>query len=505
MKCLELRNITKIFPGVIANDHINFYLEKGEVHTLFGENGAGKSTLMKIVSGLYKPTSGQIFINGKEIEINSPRDSINNGIEMIYQEFMLIPQLSVVENIILGMNQEHRIFMDIRDASEKIVEFASRYKIEIDPYAKVWQLTIGQQQKVEIVKVLFRGAKILILDEPTSVLIPQEADDLFFMIREFTKGGCSVIFISHKLDEIKAISDRITVLRKGRKIGTVPNDISKNELVKMMLGREIALKVNKPPAKMGRVVLRLEGLETFNDKGVKSLKNITLEIYKGEVLGIAGIDGNGQLEIAEAIIGLQKVTKGKIFLFDFDITNTYPRKILEYGLGYIPEDRYASGLVFDMDLKQNIILKDYNTPPHSKGIFLNWDFIKEHARELIKKYNVKTPSEEVLAKTLSGGNQQKLILARELHRELNLLVAMYPAKGLDVGACEYLHKKIIEERNKGLAILYVSNEIEEIINISDRIAVICGGEIMGIVRPEEVSIEELGLMMAGTKKEELNV
>lgn len=505
MKCLELRNITKIFPGVIANDHINFYLEKGEVHTLFGENGAGKSTLMKIVSGLYKPTSGQIFINGKEIEINSPRDSINNGIGMIYQEFMLIPQLSVVENIILGMNQEHRIFMDIRDASEKIAKFASRYKIEIDPYAKVWQLTIGQQQKVEIVKALFRGAKILILDEPTSVLTPQEADDLFFMIREFTKGGYSVIFISHKLDEIKAISDRITVLRKGKKIETVPNDISKNELVKMMLGREIALKVNKPPAKMGRVVLRLEGLETFNDKGVKSLKNITLEIYKGEVLGIAGIDGNGQLEIAEAIIGLRKVTKGKIFLFDFDITNTHPRKILEYGLGYIPEDRYASGLVFDMDLKQNIILKDYNTPPHSKGICLNWDFIKEHARELIKKYNVKTPSEEVLAKNLSGGNQQKLILARELHRELNLLVAMYPARGLDVGACEYLYKKIIEERNRGLAILYVSNEIEEIINISDRIAVICGGEIMGIVRPEEVSIEELGLMMAGTKKEELNV
>jgi simple sugar transport system ATP-binding protein len=506
MKCLELKNITKIFSGgVIANNHINFDLEKGEIHILFGENGAGKSTLMKILSGLYKSTSGQIFINGKEIEINSPKDSINNGVGMVYQEFMLIPQLSVAENIILGMNQKHGIFMDIKDASEKILEFASRYKIEIDPYARVGELAVGQQQRVEIVKVLFRGAKILILDEPTSVLTPQEVDKLFSMIRELVKMGHSVIFISHKIDEIKTIGDRITVLRKGKSIGTVSNDISKNELVKMMLGKEITLEVNKPPAKMGGVVLRLEGIDTFKNNGIKVLKNIFLEIREGEVLGIAGIDGNGQAELAEVIIGLRKVVKGKIILSDFDITNAYPREIIKHRVGYIPGDRHTSGLIFDMDLKENIILKDYNIPPHSKSRFLDWDFIKEHTRKLIRGYDIRTTSEEVLAKNLSGGNQQKLILARELHQELSLLIALYPTRGLDVGACEFVHKRIIEERSKGLAVLYVSNEIEEIMNISDRIAVICGGEIMGIVRPEEVSIEELGLMMAGTKKENISI
>ena len=506
MKCLELKNITKIFSGgVIANDHINFDLEKGEVHILFGENGAGKSTLMKILSGLYKSTSGQIFINGKEVEINSPKDSINNGIGMIYQEFMLIPKLSVAENIILGMNQEHGIFIDIKNTSEKILEFTSRYKIKIDPYARVEKLSVGQQQRVEIVKVLFRGAKILILDEPTSVLTPQEVDKLFFMIRGLVKMGHSVIFITHKLDEVKTIGDRITVLRRGKKIGTVSNDISKNELVKMMLGREISLKVNKPPVKMGRDILRLEGIETFNDKGIKILKNIFLEIHRGEILGIAGIDGNGQAELAEAIIGLQKVVKGKIILSNFDITNVCPREIIKHKVGYIPGDRHTSGLIFDMDLKENIILKDYNIPPHSKNGFLDWDFIKEHTRKLIREYDIRTTSEEVLAKNLSGGNQQKVILARELHQELSLLVAMYPTRGLDIGAYEFVHKSIIEERSKGLAVLYVSNEIEEIINISDRIAVICGGEIMGIVRPEEVSIEELGLMMSGTKKEKISI
>jgi len=500
---LEMKDITKIFPGVIANDNINLEIEQGEVHALLGENGSGKSTLMNILSGLYKPTAGRIFINGEEVSFNSPRDAIHKGIGMVYQHFMLIRQLSVVENIILGMPQKYEPLLDIKDAVKKITEFSSHYGMNIDPYSKIWQLSVGQQQRVEIIKVLYRGAKLLILDEPTSVLTPQEVDELFSMINQFLKKGCSVIFISHKIDEVETISNRITVLRQGKKIGIVSNNTSKKELARMMVGREVSFKVDKLPANPGKVILKLEGVEALNDRRLKALKSISMEIYKGEILGIAGVDGNGQSELVEVITGLRKINKGKISISGINVTNLHPRKILELNVGHIPQDRHLAGMVLDMDLKENMILHDYYIPPHCKGKFLNWDFIKKHTCELIKEYEIKTPSEEVLSENLSGGNQQKLILARELHRKPDLLIAMNATRGLDVGAIEYVQKKIIELRDRGAGILYISTEIEEIINMSDRIAVIYNGEMMGIVRSEEVSIEELGLMMAGTKKEEV--
>lgn len=501
---LEMKNITKIFPGgVVANDHIDLTVKKGEIHALLGENGAGKSTLMSILSGLYRPTFGQISINNKTIKIKSPLDSIHAGIGMVYQEFMLIPQLSVAENIILGSEtQKHTMYLDIKNISEKLIEFSNNYKMRIDPYAKVWQLSVGQQQRVEIIKVLFKGANLLILDEPTSVLTPQETDELFCILRELVKKKeYSIIFISHKLDEVKTISDRVTVLRGGKKIKTLPtNCISKKELAKMMIGREVGFEVNKTLKKHKKVVLKLEDIEALSDKRLKILKGISMEIHEGEILGIAGIDGNGQLELAEVITGLRKVIKGKISLFDINITNNCPRTIIERDVGYIPADRHLYGLVLTMDINHNIILKDYYMEPHSKHKFLNWDFIKDHTRKLINKYDIKASSNEILAKNLSGGNQQKLILAREIHQNPKLLIAAYPTRGLDVGSCEYVRKKIIEQSDKGTAILYISNEIDEIINVSDRIAVICNGELIGIVDPEEISVEKLGLMMSGIKE-----
>jgi len=501
---LEMKGITKSFPGVMANNNINIEVKLGEIHALLGENGAGKSTLMNILSGLYSPSGGTIFINGKEVSFNSPRDAIRKGIGMVYQHFMLIRQLSVVENIILGMPQKYEPLLDIKDAAKKITKFSSHYGMSIDPYSKIWQLSVGQQQRVEIIKALYRGAKLLILDEPTSVLTPQEVDELFSMIVQFVKQGRSVVFISHKIDEVKAISNRITVLRQGEKVGTVSNNTSKKELARMMVGREVSFKVDKLPANPGKVILKLEGVEALNDRGLKALKSISLEIYKGEILGIAGVDGNGQSELVEVITSLRKINKGKVSISDINVTNLHPRKILELNVGYIPQDRHLTGIVLDMDLKENMILHDYYIPPHCKGKFLNWNFIKKHTCELIKEYGIKTPSEEMLSENLSGGNQQKLILARELHRKPDLLIAMNATRGLDVGAIEYVQKKIIELRDRGAGILYVSTEIEEIINMSDRIAVIYNGEIMGVVCPEEASIEELGLMMTGTKKEEIN-
>jgi simple sugar transport system ATP-binding protein len=495
---LEMKDITKVFPGVIANDHISFDVRPGEVHALLGENGAGKSTLMNILSGLYHPDEGEIFVKGQKVRFESPKEAIDQGIGMVYQHFMLIPPLSVVENIILGMKQPKEPMIDFNGASRRIKEYAEKYDLDVDPHALVSQLTVGQEQRVEIIKALYRGAEILVLDEPTAVLTPQETEELFNMIRQFTKQNYSVIFISHKIDEVTHISDRISVLRQGKNVATIENEgVSKGELAKLMVGRDVDFTVQKEESKAGECILRLEDVSALNVRGREALKEINLELYKGEILGVAGVDGNGQSELVEVITGLRHVSGGRISIGGYDVTNNDPRKILEKGVGHVPEDRHLRGLIMDMDLKENFILHDYHVPPHTRRSFLDWNYIREHTKELIQEYDVRAPSDAIMAKNLSGGNQQKLILARELHREPELLIAMHSTRGLDVGAIEYVHSKILEQRAAGTGILYVSTEIEEVMNLSDRIAVMSHGEIMGIVKPSEVSIEELGLMMAG--------
>ena len=495
-----MKNITKTFPGgVVANQDVNISLRKGEVHTLLGENGAGKSTIMNVLSGLYTPDSGEIIIDGKSVSFNSPRDAIKNGVGMVYQHFELIPELSVLENVILGIKQKREPFLDLKGSAEKILEYSDKYGMGIDPFAMVWQLSVGQQQWVEIIKALYRGARILVLDEPTAVLIPQEIDQLFSMIRQFTASDYSVIFISHKINEVKEISDRVTILRKGKKVKTVvTSEVNKSELAEMMVGREVIFKAYKEKAVPGEPALVLENIEANNNKGLKALKSVSLTVKKREILGIAGVDGNGQSELIEVITGLRKSTSGTVKIMDKDLTNATPREILDCKVGHIPEDRRVSGLMLEMNLRENLILHDYHTVPHSK-LFLNWNYIKEHTEKLISDYDVRTPNSDLLAGKLSGGNQQKLILARELHGNPDVLIAMHATRGLDVGAIEYVHKNIIKQRDAGAAILYVSTEIDELLNISDRIAVIHNGEIMGIVDAENVSIKELGLMMAGEK------
>ncbi len=503
---LEMKHITKTFPGgVVANNDINLELRKGEVHTLLGENGAGKSTIMNILSGLYMPDSGQIIIDGDPVSLNSPKDAISYGIGMVYQHFELIPELSVVENVILGIKQKREPFLDLKGSADRILEYSDKYGMGIDPFAMVWQLSVGQQQWVEIIKALYRGARILVLDEPTAVLIPQEIDQLFSMIRQFTQSDYSVIFISHKINEVKEISDRVTILRKGKKVNTViTSEISKPELAEMMVGREVIFKAYKDKAVPGENALVLEMLEADNNMGLKALKGVSLTVRKGEILGIAGVDGNGQSELVEVITGLRKSTAGSVYIMDKNVTNAHPREILDCNVGHIPEDRRVSGLMLEMNLRENLILHDYHTVPHSK-FFLDWKYIRQHTEKLIADYDVRTPGSDLPAGKLSGGNQQKLILARELHGNPDVLIAMHATRGLDVGAIEYVHKNIIEQRDAGAAILYVSTEIDELLNISDRIAVIHSGEIMGIVDPDGITITELGLMMAGSKKDDMSI
>lgn len=502
-KLLEMKNITKKFPGVIANDNIDFDLVRGEIHSLLGENGAGKSTLMNILSGLYDQTEGEIFIEGEKVKFDSPKDAIDKGVGMVYQHFMLVPPMTVVENIILGMDQENHLFLDIKKAAKKIVNLSEKFGMKIDPYKKVENLTVGQQQRVEIVKALYRGADILILDEPTAVLTPQESKKLFRMLKKLKSEGHAIIFINHKIDEVKEVSDRITILREGKKINTVSSDISKTELAQKMVGRKVNFDIEKTACQPGEKVLKLENVEFTNDSGIKILKKISLEICEGEILGLAGVDGNGQSEMIQAITGLKKIDKGRILLNNKDITNESPRKILEQNVAYIPEDRHLRGLVLDMDIRENVILRDYCYEPHCKGSLLDWNFINEHAKSLVEEYDVRASSETIHVKDLSGGNQQKLILARELHMNPKLLIAMHPTRGLDIGAIEYVHNRILEQRSNNTAVLYTSTEIQDIMKISDKIAVICSGEIMGIVDPNEFTIEDIGLMMAGTKKSEL--
>ena len=495
---LEMHGITKRFPGVLASDHVDFDVKSGEVHALLGENGAGKSTLMKILYGLYHPDEGEILLNGKPVTISSPNDSINLGIGMIHQHFMLVQTLTVAENVALGLPSSRGVLTDLDRVSKRIIELAEIYGLKIDPSAYIWQLSVGQQQRVEIIKALYRGAALLILDEPTAVLTPQEVDELFVIMRQMVKDGHALIFISHKLHEVVEISNRVTVLRDGRKIGTRPtSETTKQDLANWMVGREVGFAPDRGEVQVGEVRLKLEQVTCGSDRGTPSLRGVSLEVHAGEIVGIAGVSGNGQRELAETITGLRETTGGKVFLEDRDISSLSPGEITDYMLSYIPEERMRDGMISEFTVAENIILREHHKMPYSRYGFLNLRDISKHADELIKQFRVKTPSQETHVKNLSGGNIQKVVLAREISRSPRAIIAAQPTRGLDIGATEYVREQLLAERRKGAAIMLISEDLDEILALSDRIAVIYEGQIMDIVPCEEATPEKLGLLMAG--------
>ena len=504
IKTLEMRGITKRFPGVLANDRVDFDVCSNEVHALLGENGAGKSTLMKILYGMYHPDEGEILLNGKQVTIASPNDSINLGIGMIHQHFMLVQTLTVAENVALGLPSSRGLLTDLDRVSKRIVELADIYGLRMDPGAYIWQLSVGQQQRVEIIKALYRGAALLILDEPTAVLTPQEVDELFVIMRQMVKDGHALIFISHKLHEVVEISNRVTVLRDGRKIGTRPaSETTKQDLAKWMVGRDVGFAPDRGKVEQGEVRLQLENLSCGSDRGTPGLRGISLEIRSGEILGIAGVSGNGQRELAETITGLRKITGGRVYLEGKDVTGSAPGDLTDAMLSYIPEERMRDGMIREFTVAENMVLREHHKQPFSRSGFLNLRDISSHADRLISKFRVKTPSHETLAKNLSGGNIQKVVLARELSRDPRVIVAAQPTRGLDIGATEYVREQLLEQRRKGAAILLISEDLDEILALTDRIAVIYEGQIMDIVPRADAIPERLGLLMAGVHPEEI--
>ncbi len=502
IESMEMRGIVKKFPGVLANDHVDFDVKAGEIHALLGENGAGKSTLMKILYGLYQPDEGEILLNGQPIQIHSPSDSIRHGIGMIHQHFMLVDNLTVADNVALGLRSSREPRLDLDIVTNRINELARNYGLNIDPRATISSLAVGQQQRVEIIKALYRGAALLVLDEPTAVLTPQEVDELFVIFKNMARDGHALIFISHKLHEIVALTDRVTVLRDGKVIGTRPTaEVTKADLARMMVGREVLLERQRPKAATGDVRLKLENVSAVNAQGTPALRNINFEVRSGEILGVAGVSGNGQRSLAEVVAGLLPVSKGQISIEGRDVTNLPPARIIDTGLSYIPEERMLDGAIKDFSVAENLILQDHIRQPYSQGIFLNFKQIGQHAREMISSFNIKTPSQETPVKNLSGGNIQKLILARELARKPRVLIASQPTRGVDIGAMEYIHNQLLQQRAEGLATLLISEDLDEVRALSDRIAVMFGGEIMGIVENDKTTVEELGLMMAGEKHE----
>ena len=500
---VEVRNIVKRFPGVIANDHINFKVKSGEVHALLGENGAGKTTLMRILYGLYQPDEGQILIDEQPVIIRSPADSIRLGLGMIHQHFMLVPSLSVAENIALGLASSRGLMLDLDVVSKRIRELSDAYGLSVDPQAMVWQLSVGEQQRVEILKSLYRGAALLILDEPTAVLTPQEVDEFFIILRRMASEGHSLIFISHKLHEVLSISDRITVLRLGRVVNTLNTaETNRQELANFMVGRDVLLRIDRPPVEQGQVRLALQDLWVTGDKGLPAVRGVNLEIHAGEILGLAGVSGNGQRELAEAIAGLRKPSQGRIAIDNHEVGGHSPEYIIEHGLAYISEERFRDGVVKDLSVEENLMLEQHAKPPFARGMFLNFATINSHCETLIKDFDIKTPSINTPLRNLSGGNIQKLILARELFRNPSVLVASQPTRGVDIGSTEYIHQRLIAQRVEGTGTLLISEDLDEIRNLSDRIAVIFEGQIMGIVDSDQATVEQLGLMMAGEKQKE---
>lgn len=498
---LEMVEITKRFPGVIANNKVNFDVHAGEVHALLGENGAGKSTLMKILYGLYQPEEGHIRLDGEEIQITSPVDSIRLGIGMIHQHFMLVESLTVAENVALGLPSTRGPLTDLDKVSARILELAEIYGLQVDPDAYVWQLAVGQQQRVEIIKALYRGAALLILDEPTAVLTPQEVDEFFVTMRQMVDDGHALIFISHKLHEVLDISQRVSVLRDGVMVGSIPTKgATKAQLAQMMVGREVSLTRDRQPSKMEGVRLELKDVCAQSDRGTPALNKVNLEVRAGEILGVAGVSGNGQKELAEVITGLRPVTSGEIVLEGEVVTGHSPKELMSRSLSYIPEERMRDGMIKEFSVAENLILREHSQQPYAKKGFLDLKAISKHSENLIASFNVKTPSQDTMVKNLSGGNIQKLVLARELWRKPRTLIAAQPTRGLDIGATEYVHLRLLEQRQEGAATLLISEDLDEILALSDRIAVIFEGDIMGVVNRADATPEKLGLLMAGVQE-----
>ena len=501
---VEMLNIRKEFPGIVANDNVTLQLRKGEIHALLGENGAGKSTLMGMLFGMYSPEAGVIKVNGKEVKISSPNVANDLGIGMVHQHFKLVENFTVTENIILGLEPKKFLSIDIKSAAKKIEELSKTYGLNVDPYAKIEDISVGMQQRVEILKMLYRNAEVLIFDEPTAVLTPQEIEDLIEIMRNLINEGKSIILITHKLKEIKAAADRCTVIRRGKYIGTVNvKETSEADMARMMVGRQVSFVVEKGEANVGETVLKIENISVKNNKKVLGLKNFNLEVRKGEIVGVAGVEGNGQSELVEAITGMRNIEEGKILFNGKDITKDSIRNRIDEGIAHIPEDRHKRGLILDYTLEDNLVLKTYKNEPFSKNGLINRNKIEEYANEIIDTFDVRSgEGGKSIARSLSGGNQQKGIIGREIQSDPDLLIAVQPTRGLDVGSIEYIHKRLVEQRDSGKAVLLVSLELDEILNVSDRIAIVNNGELIGIVNASETDENEVGLMMAGIKRGE---
>ncbi len=496
---MALEGITKRFPGVIANDSVDLELIEGEIHTLLGENGAGKSTLMNVLTGIYLPEAGTIRIWGEQIELRSPKDAIDQGIGMVHQEFKLVQTHTVTENIVLGLGSGLSRVRE-EEARDKVAELSKRYGMAVDPAAAIWQLSIGEQQRVEILKILYRGARILLLDEPTAVLTPQEAEDLFVTLRAMREQGHSIVFISHKLHEVMAVSDRVTVLRGGKNVGTVMvKDTNPQELSNLMVGREIKFETFPKSDTQGDSVLGVAGVSALNDRGLPALRDVSFEVAAGEILGFAGVAGNGQEELAQVITGLRSVTSGTIAVAGRDMTDAKASEFIANGVSYVPADRHGVAVVGDMSLTNNSVLRRYREKKFARGPFLDFSVAATYAKRLIEEYNILTPGPDTAVRSLSGGNLQKAILAREMTTKHRLLVIMSATRGLDVGATEFVRRTLDAHRHEGAAIVLISEDLEELRSLSDRIAVLFHGEIMGVVDAAAVGIERLGLMMAGER------
>lgn len=500
---VEMEQIVIRFPGVLANDHVDLTLKQGEIHALLGENGAGKSTLMNALAGLYRPTSGTIKVFGEAVDFHSPRDAINKGIGMVHQHFMLVPTQTVTENILLGL-KDPRFFMNLTEYNRKVLEIEEQYGLRVDPSAFIWQLSVGEQQRVEILKTLYRGANILILDEPTAVLAPQEIDEFMVNMRSMVDQGKSIIFISHKLHEVSEVADRVTVLRKGvvTAEGVSMEGLSKRDLAELMVGRTVVFAVKKKPQKPGDVILSVKEVYAENNKGISALNGVSLDVRSGEILGVAGVSGNGQSELAEVITGLRECT-GSILVHGKEVANKPPIVAINSGVSHVPEDRTRVGSAPTMSITENTIMKCYRVPPVGSGLSIDFAKAEELAIGLKDEYDILAPSVNVEARKLSGGNLQKVILAREISANPQLMIAVQPTRGLDVGAIESIQSLILEQREAGTAVLLVSEELEELMALSDRIAVIYEGEIMGIVKTEDADVDEIGLMMTGAHAEDL--
>lgn len=497
---LDMQNITKIFPGVKANDNVNLSIKKGEVHALVGENGAGKTTLMNILYGLYNQDGGEIYYEGKKVDLDEPQDAIDLGIGMVHQHFKLVEPLTVTENIVLGSEPRKGVMLDRKKARNTVKEISERYGLKVDPDAKIHDISVGMQQRVEIIKTLFRGADLLIFDEPTAVLTPQEIEELFEIFRSLKEQGKTIIFITHKLKEVKEISDRITVLRGGKSIDTVnTEDVTEEDVAELMVGRQVLLQVEKTEADPGKEIFSVKDLKVKDNRGIQAVDGISLQVRKGEILGIAGVEGNGQSELVEAITGLREIESGEIKLRGKDVTQLNSKQIKEEKVAHIPEDRHKRGLILDFDLNENMILGYHDLEPFSKKGIMSYDSVEEYTKGLIKEYDVRTSGPDALAKNLSGGNQQKVVIAREFNRDPEFLIASQPTRGVDVGSIEFIHNQIIERRDNGAGVLLVSAELSEVLSLSDRIAVIYEGEIMDVLKASETDEIELGRLMTGSE------